>query len=351
MSRETSSLPAWQARRPAGQVGIRLMAWLCRCFGWRFGAALLWPITLAFVLRDGAGRRASRRYLSRALGRPPGFGEIFRHFHTFAHTLLDRFFLHASRAAAPFDIRVEGLEHLAEAVAAGKGVILLGAHLGSFEALRFATGAGAPVAIRMVMHRGRRGALTALFEENDPSFAASVIALPASGGDGIALALALRETLAGGGVVGLLADRVAAGQAVMTADFLGAPAPFPLGPFRLAAATGAPVLLGFGLRLARRRYLVHIEPFVDAIPPCRAGDAAGERPAEPWAALRPHVTRYAERLSHFCREYPYNWFNFHDVWENDDESGRSRRPPRPAARASLAGAGGDAAADHRGADG
>ena len=351
MSRDTSPLPAWQARRPAGQTGIRLMAWLCRRLGWRFGAALLWPITLVFVLRDGAGRRASRRYLSRALGRPPGFGEVFRHFHTFAHTLLDRFFLHVSREAAPFDIRVEGLDHLAAAVAEGRGVILLGAHLGSFAALRVVTRAGAPVAIRMVMHRGGRGALTALFEENDPSFAAGVIALPAPDGDGIALALALRETLAGGGVVGLLADRRAAGQAVMTADFLGAPAPFPLGPFRLAAATGAPVLLGFGLRLARRRYLVHIEPFAAAIAPCPAGGAAGERPAEPWAALRPHVTRYAERLAGLCREYPYNWFNFYDFWEISGDSGRSRRPSRPAARSSSAGAGGDGAADHRGADG
>jgi predicted LPLAT superfamily acyltransferase len=25
--------------------------------------------------------------------------------------------------------------------------------------------------------------------------------------------------------------------------------------------------------------------------------------------------RYAERLSHFCRIAPYNWFNFFDFWQ------------------------------------
>ncbi len=345
------ALPAWQTRRePGGRRPIRLMAWLCRRLGWRAGALLLWPVTLGFFLSDKAGRRASRRYLGRALGRKAGIRDVFRHFLTFAETLLDRFFFLQGRRGL-FTIRVTGHHHLVAATAAGRGVVLLGAHLGSFEALRFAAGAGAPVPIRMVMHRGGHGALTALFEELDPHFAASVIALPATDGDGIALALTLRETLAGGGVVGLLADRVAAGQAVMAADFLGAPAAFPLGPFRLAAATGAPVLLGFGLRLARRHYLVHIEPFADRIAPYRGSDAAGGHPAEPWAALRPHVTRYAERLSHFCREYPYNWFNFHDVWENDGASAPFPHPPRPADRAPLAGAGGDGAAHHHGADG
>lgn len=344
-----SPLPVWQSRQePGSRRPVRLMAWLCRRLGWRVGALLVWPITLGFFLRDGAGRRASRRYLGRALGRPARTRDVFRHFLTFAEALLDRFFILQGRRGL-FDIRVSGHHHLVAATAAGRGLVLLGAHLGSFEALRFAAGAGAPVAIRMVMHRGGRGALTALFEELDPSFAANVIALPEPGDDGIGLALALRETLATGGIVGLLADRPAAGQAAMTADFLGAPAAFPLGPFRLAAATGAPVLLGFGLRLARRRYLVHIEPFATVIAPSRAGGDAGE----PWAALRPHVTRYAERLTALCREYPYNWFNFHDVWESPGDIGRPRRSP-PAADddGGLAtGTGGDRAAHHRGADG
>jgi len=26
------------------------------------------------------------------------------------------------------------------------------------------------------------------------------------------------------------------------------------------------------------------------------------------------LRRYAERLEHYCRIAPYNWFNFYDFW-------------------------------------
>ena len=32
------------------------------------------------------------------------------------------------------------------------------------------------------------------------------------------------------------------------------------------------------------------------------------------ADLEKWVQRYAERLEHYCRLAPYNWFNFYDFW-------------------------------------
>jgi predicted LPLAT superfamily acyltransferase len=106
-------------------------------------------------------------------------------------------------------------------------------------------------------------------------------------------------------VVGLLADRAARGERMVAAEFLGAPAPFPGGPMILAAVLRAPVVLGFGLWLGPRRYLLRFEPFAEAIDLPRADRDA---------ALRRWVARYADRLSEVCRAHPYNWFNFYDVW-------------------------------------
>jgi predicted LPLAT superfamily acyltransferase len=335
----TKSRPAWQVRRkPRRLWHIRLVAWLCRRFGWRFGAVLLWPITLVVFLQDEAARGASRRYLARVLPRRPTSRDVFRHFLTFAETLLERFFL-LTGGAEGFAIRIEGQEHLARATAGGKGVVLLGAHLGSFDLLRLAAGRDAPVPIRMVMHHAAGDALAAVFARASPESAAQILPLPPAGGDGIAFALALREVLAAGGVIGVLADRPAAGQAVVPAAFLGAEAGFALGPFRLAAAMGAPLLLGFAVRLGRRRYLVRIEPFADPPAPACAREAA----------LAPLVAAYAERLSTLCRAYPYNWFNFHDVWD-DDGSDEGGVPGVSAARPYASGARRDAIFDHR-ADG
>jgi predicted LPLAT superfamily acyltransferase len=30
------------------------------------------------------------------------------------------------------------------------------------------------------------------------------------------------------------------------------------------------------------------------------------------------MQRYADRLEHYCRLAPYNWFNFHDFWQSDE---------------------------------
>ena len=31
-------------------------------------------------------------------------------------------------------------------------------------------------------------------------------------------------------------------------------------------------------------------------------------------ALERAVRLYAQRLEHYCRQAPYNWFNFYDFW-------------------------------------
>jgi hypothetical protein len=89
--------------------------------------------------------------------------------------------------------------------------------------------------------------------------------------------------------------------------FLGAPAPLPLGPHVLAGMLGAPVMLAFGIWRGPRRYLVRFEPFADD--PGTPG--RGNRNA----AAAERAARYAARLEELCRVHPYNWFNFHDFWE------------------------------------
>jgi predicted LPLAT superfamily acyltransferase len=43
-------------------------------------------------------------------------------------------------------------------------------------------------------------------------------------------------------------------------------------------------------------------------------DFSGLRREEREDAIRAGVVRYARRLESYCREYPYNWFNFFDFW-------------------------------------
>nr|WP_255575310.1 acyltransferase [Caldovatus aquaticus] len=234
--------------------------------------------------------------------------------------MLDRVFLLAGRSAG-YAVEVVGLETLDARLRAGRGVILLGAHLGSFEVLRVLAGAGCPVEIRPMMYEENARQADALFNALDPARAGSVIALGRPD-----TMLRARECLERGGIVGLLGDRAPSGERMLRVPFLGAEAPFPAGPHLLAHVLGAPVMLFFGLWRGPRRYELRFEPFADRIVLDRGDRAAG---LAAWAA------RYVARLESLCRTHPYNWFNFYDFW-GEFEAPPPSSAPCSAARSSAA---------------
>lgn len=305
MSSSTASTPEPAHWRQQREGGGRFALWLIRTlalYGGRpFGRLLLYPITLYFFLRRGTERRASRQYLRRALGRPPTPWQMLRQFHGYAATTLDRVYL-LSRGERGFAIRIEGLAALEQAVAAGRGVLLVGSHQGSFEALRALAARRPELPLRVVLDKGKTPAMTTLLEALAPDVGRAVI--DAAHG-GAAIVLAAEAACRQGAMVALLADRAGPQEAQRTVDFLGAPAPLPVGPWLLASALKVPVLLCFGLYEGGNRYRLVFEPFADAVAIPRRGREA---------ALDAVLTRYAQRLEHYVRVAPYNWFNFHDFW-------------------------------------
>ncbi|MEJ0070361.1 MAG: lipid A biosynthesis acyltransferase [Pseudomonadota bacterium] len=291
---------SWIHQRERGsRTSLNVMIWLALRIGRRLGRILSVPITAYFYLFSIRGRAASRAYLTRALGRRPRWHEVFRHFLTFSAIILDRPFL-LTRRLHDYDIDVTGLEHLAKWSEQGRGCILLGSHLGSFEILRALAEADPRIRLRPLMHEGT-AASTALFRALNPGLARKIIPLGS-----VSTMLQVKEALAGGEMVGILGDRAVRGDKVANASFLGAPAAFPVGPFVLSSLLEAPVVLCFGLYCGRGRYEIRFEPFVEGTHLPR-----GERDA----ALQSLVARYAARLEHECRRRPFNWFNFYDFWE------------------------------------
>jgi len=118
--------------------------------------------------------------------------------------------------------------------------------------------------------------------------------------------LQLDRALADGEFVGVLADRVIGGESTVACPFLGAPARFPDGAFRIAALLKRPVVMMVGLYRGGNRYDVHFE---------RLADMSGVERADRERAIEDALRRYVARLEHYCRLAPYNWFNFYDYWK------------------------------------
>jgi predicted LPLAT superfamily acyltransferase len=291
---------SWSGQRERGSaLMLGIMIWITRHLGWQIGQALLYPITLWFYVGSAAARAASRDYLARVLGRPARQRDVMRHLFTFACVILDRVFFLSGRVA-DYQLKVQGLEAVTEVVNSGRGCILLGSHLGSFDVLR-AFGRNAPVRVSPVMFRLNSGHLTRMLERLDPELARDVIDIGAP-----EAMLRVRECIERGEIVGLLADRAPAQDRMVTVPFLGGMADFPAGPLVLASVINAPVVLFYGIRTASRRYVIQFERFADRIVLPR-----GRRDAE----LRLWIDAYSRRLETACRAHPFNWFNFFPFWK------------------------------------
>jgi predicted LPLAT superfamily acyltransferase len=281
---------------------LRLIRWIALHIGRPAGRALLYPITLYFLLTAPAARRGSQRFLRRALGREPGWWGVFRHIHCFAATILDRVYFLTGRLQ-PFVIEIFGDQLIIEQAASGQGCVLLGSHLGSFEALRAIGVTLRHFPIKILMNTGHNRDITEFLNALNPALAQAII--PIGGPDTL---LRVQESVAQGYMVGVLGDRVVAGEKTVRVRFFDQETAFPAGPLVLAALANCPVILCFGLYRGGHRYEVHFERLAERIVLDR------NRRQE---QLVVWVQRYADRLEHYARLAPYNWFNFYDYWEEE----------------------------------
>jgi predicted LPLAT superfamily acyltransferase len=300
---EAQAPKQWQKRPEAGS---RFALWLWRTLAFKIGRPLTLLITffaaLYFLIRRGPERAASRDYLRRVLGRKPGLLDVFRHFLSFSTVTADRVFLMADRFSR-FDVKIIGLEQLDSALKGGRGVLLLGAHLGSFDALRVLSLRNPNVTIRILLDQGIGAGITGMLNALNPKLAAMIIDARRPGPE---LVLAMQNALEQNAVVSTLADRLRPGNPAIVANFLGDRAPFPASPWLFAAALRVPVVLAFGLYRGGNRYELHFERFEFELPRDRR---------QRNAALVDVVQRFADRLAHFARMAPYNWFNLYDFWD------------------------------------
>ena len=311
----------WLDRPEAGSAfGYRLISTFALLCGRTAARLVLFPITIFFLAKRGLERRAARDYLQLALGRKAKLLDVAKQFYTFAAVILDRVFLLSERFKR-FDIRVHGLDGLRAQWDKKQGVLVFGSHLGSFDALRVLAEFRSDVKVRVVLDTEQNPALTRILNAFNPELARSIINARQ---DGTVTALAIKEALDEAALVTLLVDRARPGNQVSIADFLGRPAPFPTGPWQIAAALKVPVVLCFGLYRGGNRYDLHFEVFAETLRVERADREA---------SLNAIVQRYADRLAHYTRGAPYNWFNFYDFWQlnsHSDPSGSARDvPSRP----------------------
>jgi predicted LPLAT superfamily acyltransferase len=314
-SASTTAAPArgsWLSIAERGSVlGMRFVVWCYRLAGRRFCQLLIWPVVLYFFLTDRRGRRASLRYLRRLDGRPggrealggrPGWRHSFRHYLEYGLSILDRVGFWLGREDA-YAIEFDGAPLFARLREEGRGAIILGAHLGSFDALRVLARRGGMV-VNVVMYIDHARMINSIFHALDRSASLRLIQLDPTSINSV---FAIKDCIDRGELVALLADRVGIGDDKRTGpgEFLGDRTLFPHGPFLLASLLRCPLVFMVALRAGDGRYRAFAEVVAEKVAVSGPDD------------LDALVADYAARLERYCLAAPYQWFNFYDYWGDD----------------------------------
>ena len=200
-------------------------------------------------------------------------------------------------------IHVEGWEHLAAAVAKGRGAIVFSAHLGS-PALVSQILAVRGYRVTTVAELVRPPRLFDLLSRMRTGIGVNVVPLDAR------TTRELTEVLRRNEVVGIVVDRDVAGTGVAV-DFFGVDARIPVGPAMLALRTGAALMPGFTYRGGHDRFTGYIGPPLEME---RTGDLRRD--------LRVNTQKMARALEEAILRAPEQWVVFEPIWpERQTESG------------------------------
>ncbi len=300
--RSRADLTNWKKDKELGTpLGMRAILIALRIMGRGPVRLILRFVVFYYVLFYARVRAYSRDYLRR-VGASTSFWSVWRHVCTFAFCALDRFFFVRGETER-FKVDRSAVQPLWDYHQAGGAGILLGAHFGSFEAMR-AKARDDDARVSVVMDNQHAKMVRQFLDAANADDRLTILEV----GDGaIDLVLKARDCVEQGRLVVILADRVAEGQRYLEADFLGSKARFPLGPFLMASKMNCPVYTIFGVYEGDNRYRIMCNKFSERLefPRSRRQEAMQEA-----------VQNFAAALEKQCREHPYCWFNFFDYWQS-----------------------------------
>lgn len=307
MSAPGATVRASWTRRERGTFWLmRLMLFGVRVLGRPLMLPFVELTSLYFFLYGRPAREASLDYLRRVAaeipesGLQPTWRHAYRHFRAFGKAILDKVDTWSGRLTVK-QVVFENYAEMARVAHEPRGVLVLGSHLGNLEVLRALGTLGHRVKLNVLVHT-----------EHAPSFnrimrlaGATDVELVQVTQIDPALALDLRERLDRGEWVVIAADRVPVhGGRTVEVTFLGDRAPLPIGPYVMASLFACPVYLMFVLRRGGRNH-AYFERFAERVTLPRASRDA---------ALAAYAQNYAERLEHYLRLEPLQWFNYYPFW-------------------------------------
>ncbi|MCB0699535.1 MAG: lipid A biosynthesis acyltransferase [Chitinophagales bacterium] len=292
----------WEGRSRGTTLGYKIFIWLLKVGGLGATYKLLYFVTLYYRWFAPDAISPLRHLYAKRLGYDKKQTDklVRKNLITFGQTIIDKIAV-LSGVKNKLTFAHDGVENIEQMVAAGKGGILLSAHLGNWETAGHLLKRVNSV-INIVMYDGEADSIKQYMEQYNEQRSFNIILIK----DDLSHIYEMSAALNRNELVCLHGDRFRAGNRTIRKEFLGKEAEFPAGPFILASKLKAPVCFVFAFKETNFHYHFY------AYPPA-VYDGKGMTGANKM------LDDYVGLLETKIKEYPSQWFNYYDFW-NDDES-------------------------------
>ena len=293
-------MSSWKGQTRGGVLGYKIFVWTLKYLGLSFAYFLLYFVVTYFVFSSGRAFGSLFRYFHeiRKYSRIRSLFSIYRNYYIFGQVLLDKIAMLAG-FQSKFTFDFEGEEYLRQM---DNGGLLISAHVGNWEiAGQLLNRLEKTINILLLdaEHQQIKKYLSGVLTNRNVNF----IVIK----EDYSHLVQIKSAFERGEIIAMHGDRFIEGNKIMVFDFLGRPAPFPVGPVNIAARFGVPVSYVFAIKESKKHYHFYATP-LRLVPFSQNLKKRDE-------FLREALEAFVMAFEKIAVKYPLHWFNYYDFWK------------------------------------
>jgi predicted LPLAT superfamily acyltransferase len=293
-------MSSWKGQTRGGILGYRIFVWVLKYFGLSFAYFLLYFVVIYFIFTSGKAFGSLFRYFREIhkYGRFRSLTGVYRNYYIFGQVLLDKLAMLAG-FQSKFTFDFEGEEYLRQMK---NGGLLISAHVGNWEIagqLLNRLEKNINILLLDAEHQQIKRYLSGVLTNRNVHF----IVIK----EDYSHLSEIKAAFEKGEIIAMHGDRFIEGNKIMDFDFLGKPAPFPVGPVNIAARFGVPVSYVFAIKESKTHYHFYATP-LRMVP-------SSQNLKKRDIFLKEALEAFVRTFENIVLKYPLHWFNYYDFWK------------------------------------
>jgi predicted LPLAT superfamily acyltransferase len=289
----------WDGKSKGTVLGYKIFVFFIKKVGIKSAYFILYFVATYYFFFLKKSNRAIFFYFKERLGYSNFKSKqmVFKSYYTFGQTIIDKISISAGMQNK-FTNEHDGGEILKRLLAEKKGGVLISAHIGNFEiAQHFFGEINVDFQINLVTTDLEHSAIKDYLEKITKKTTINLIIIK----NDLSHIFEINAALARNELVCFTGDRYFEGVKSLSEKLLGQEALFPAGPFLIASRLQVPVVFVYVMKEPNLHYHLYTRE-------------AQTKHRDEKGLLK----AYVESVETMLKEYPLQWFNYYDFWNQID---------------------------------